>query len=428
MTLKICLVALHAYPAIDPSAPGVFGGTETRAWTIAQGLGKVPGLEVSFVVRNPKLKSTMYVNGVKIIPKHDYMHITRYQVAECVELISRFPYIQLRRWKWQLPWWIFLLIITKPFRQMKVDPLAADEFYRHLEADVLCAFGVHSTAAMIISTAKFSKKNSVLFLGSDSDLDERYGPDSTYITPYREHASVCYHAIINADIIVAQKEEQLKLLKDRFGRDGYLFRNPIDISEWRTLGETNKNKWLEFLQNSTASDCPTSYALWIGRAETFHKRADLLVRVAADCPNVPFLMIMNQRDSVVEREIYRKKPANLYILESAPYNLMPSVFGNAKLFVNTSSAEYEGFPNTFLQAAAMGVPILSLETADYFLKDTGAGYSFQGVLEDLILDVKNFWTGVKTLQNRELIVNILSDSNELEGACLRFVQHLRGKL
>ena len=54
--MKICFVLLHAYPVVEPNAPGLFGGSETRAVTLAQGLAKYTDHEISFVVRNPHLK------------------------------------------------------------------------------------------------------------------------------------------------------------------------------------------------------------------------------------------------------------------------------------------------------------------------------------------------------------------------------------
>jgi len=48
---------------------------------------------------------------------------------------------------------------------------------------------------------------------------------------------------------------------------------------------------------------------------------------------------------------------NVTVFEDIPFNEMEKFFEQAKLIVNTST--YEGFPNTFVQAAMHGTPILS---------------------------------------------------------------------
>ncbi len=87
----------------------------------------------------------------------------------------------------------------------------------------------------------------------------------------------------------------------------------------------------------------------------------MFVELAKRVPNVRFIMVGGnplQRDDFYESvlEEARKIP-NLEFKGFLPFGEVEKLFMRASLFVNTS--EIEGFPNTFLQAWARGVPVLS---------------------------------------------------------------------
>src|SRR5690606_10689364 len=65
---RVCMVALHALPAIDPSVARPVGGTETRAWTFARGLAQRECCDVSFVVRADRPREPFQQESVTIVP------------------------------------------------------------------------------------------------------------------------------------------------------------------------------------------------------------------------------------------------------------------------------------------------------------------------------------------------------------------------
>ena len=71
------------------------------------------------------------------------------------------------------------------------------------------------------------------------------------------------------------------------------------------------------------------------------------------------------------------------LVDSVPFARMPLVFAKAAVYINTSVAAYEGFPNVFLQAAASGVPIASLELDHDFVERGRCGLVAHGDLERL---------------------------------------------
>src|SRR5690606_34915634 len=89
--LRVCFVALHALPAIDPALQQPVGGTETRAWTFARGLVQTGRCGVSFVVRTNRKRAAFVKEGVGIIPRKDRLYALYESVGRCVERSAGFP-------------------------------------------------------------------------------------------------------------------------------------------------------------------------------------------------------------------------------------------------------------------------------------------------------------------------------------------------
>jgi glycosyltransferase involved in cell wall biosynthesis len=95
---------------------------------------------------------------------------------------------------------------------------------------------------------------------------------------------------------------------------------------------------------------------------------------------------------------------NLDLYEDVPWSKIDNYFARARVFVNTST--YEGFPNTFVQAALHGAPVVSWRVDPDQLLSTGqlglcAGESF-----DRLVDL------VQGLCESELGWNTLSEGVE----------------
>ncbi len=378
--MRICFVALNAYPAIDPRIPGGFGGIETRSWLFAKALAKYPNFDVSFVVRHHEPLLQPEYSGVKLVLLKDALYPIRDSLLSRMKTRSRFPYRWLAQPRISDLYYLPRLAIGKLLRK-NTKPCEADPFYTSIHADLFLTFGVQSTSATVIASAQATGRKAVLFLGSDNDLDERYLSPTNFVSIYRDRADVCAWVLQQADRILCQTESQRQILKERFYRDATIVSNPIDVESWDA----------EMLSTVAAEQEHqlARYALWVGRADAVHKRPQLLIELARLCPEVQFLMIMNPRDDVVESEVRLSAPQNVTIIREVPFSQMPGLFKKTTCLVNTSSLE--GFANTFLQAAISRVPIGSLAVAPEFLKVANAGFFADGNLPALAQFVDRCW-------------------------------------
>jgi glycosyltransferase involved in cell wall biosynthesis len=375
------MVALHALPAIDPTVAGPVGGTETRAWTFARGRARRDGCDVSFVVRADRQRPPFQQDGVTVIARRDRLYGLYEAVGKCVEKSARFPGVRLRKWEWPLLWQLPALAACRAFEGKRRDVWRRDAFYTGQPADLFVTFGVQANSARVIASAHAVSRPAVLMIGSDGDLDARYQPGSTYVSPYGDVAGVCYEILQRADAVVVQTHQQQQILRDRFRRESTVIANPIDLVRW----DAQRN--LALPPDVTCGF--DRYALWVGRAESVHKRPELLLEVARLCPQVPFVMILNPRDRAVEQRVVRGRPDNVQVVSHVPVDQMPAVFAKAAVFVSTSALE--GFPNVFLQAAASGVPIASLEVGEDFITAARCGICAHGELSRLAEYVNAAW-------------------------------------
>lgn len=376
--LKLCFVSLHAFPVFRPTAPGIFGGTETRAATIAQGMQKLTNCEVSFLARNARLREPQTVEGIHFIPWRDFWTGVRAHVAEHLDILAPGSMIRVKKWSSHLLWEIPALAVLYPTRKRQRNPQRCQRVFDEIDTDAFLAFGVGSTSAAVIANAKRLGKPCLVFTGADSDVDFSDQADPQARRVYGEADEVCRWVLENADHLIVQNEFQQTCITEQIGRDCTLLRNPIDPASWQQLSACSDQPELPF----------SDYILWIGRVETYHKRAPLAVDIARQFPEERFVLVLNPRDAELERKLTAEMPANVHVIRQLPFSQMPGLFSKAKLYFNTSSRQYEGFPNAFLQATVCGTPISSLEVGTEFLNSSGAGLCADGNLEQQVQDIR----------------------------------------
>lgn len=149
--------------------------------------------------------------------------------------------------------------------------------------------------------------------------------------------------IRNVDAVFAQNPGQQENVLRHYGREAQLVPNCYEAP-------------------AGARANPRGYVLWIATLRA-SKRPELLVELARRLPQHRFLIVGgNDPDahSVAYAEGMRAAAASLPNVEVrafVPFAEADRLFDGARVLVNTS--QYEGFPNTFLQAWSRGVPTVA---------------------------------------------------------------------
>ena len=84
----------------------------------------------------------------------------------------------------------------------------------------------------------------------------------------------CRYTLEHADLVVVQSPYQRDRLQQELGLASSLIRNPIDL-----------------LQRASAATAAQPTVLWVGRADTYSKRADVCLELAQHCPDIRFRMV-----------------------------------------------------------------------------------------------------------------------------------------
>jgi glycosyltransferase involved in cell wall biosynthesis len=146
------------------------------------------------------------------------------------------------------------------------------------------------------------------------------------------------------DAITAQSARQAELVRRHYGREAVIIPNP-------------------YAPPPRLRARRDDLVLWVGVMRQ-QKRPDRFIDLARALPQYRFRMIGGPDGYIANSQAYYEAiraeattVPNLEFLGFLPVADVEPHFDEARVLVNTS--EYEGFPNTFLQAWARGVPTVS---------------------------------------------------------------------
>lgn len=242
-----------------------------------------------------------------------------------------------------------------------------EQWCSSIQPDCCYVMGVSPEALKLARFAKQNGKRFVFRAAHDRDLGDETFSDAGFREWARMPKEDVIELITGADEVIAQTPVQAELLLQRFGRTSHLMFPPIALEK---LQESKK----EF------------DVLWVGRTNSF-KRPEQLLQLAARLPQHTFCMVLNRVSDAEWNAIDRQKTPNITIVESVPADKMETMFRKSRLYISTSL--HEGFPNTFLQSAKNGIPILSMGSdPNAILTQHGAGFLVgddQSALEERML-------------------------------------------
>lgn len=164
------------------------------------------------------------------------------------------------------------------------------------------------------------------------------------------------YGLRRATVIAVQTEYQRQLLKEHYGLESSLVPMALELPVERLDGIRDID------------------VLWISNLRVA-KRPDRLLELARQLPNVRFTMVGGPvfGDSGYYHNIEQQASLlpNLDFLGPVPFEDVNHLILRSKILVNTS--EVEGFPNTFLQAWARRVPVVSYFDPDGIIAQEGLG-------------------------------------------------------
>ncbi len=325
----------------NPKCNATFGGAEVDFYHQAVKLAEDSRYDVSFLVGDFGQDNIEYYENVKVI-KHNYDNIEKN--ADNSSLVKILRYLDLFK---------------------KLLFIDADIFYTKCASELL--------GWMVLINKIIRRKKVIFRLASDVDADPNF-----YRNNGKRFYAIYNFGLLNADLVISQTASQRDELK-KINIDSTIISNgfPIDLSK-KILLENKKD------------------ILWVGRCVPL-KRPELVLELARRLPEERFVLIMPSYE-MEELNIYAQdivngisRLPNVRHIDYVAFKDMSLYYEKAKLFVNTS--EYEGFPNTFIQACMEKTPLLSFKVnPDNFINVNKLGYVCDDSLEAAVNFVLNLDT------------------------------------
>lgn len=314
---SVCLISQNAAGAFRGGHVGHIGGVERQTVLVAQWLADY-GHDVSVITwAEFEDQKDEYRNGIKLI-----------------RLCEESKGIPIIRFFWPR-WWSLVKAL------------------RRANADVYIHNAAEAVTGQIALWTKLQCRTFVCSIASEPACERKL---PTLNTIWER----CFYGIglRNADAIITQTKAQSLKLETEWGLNSKVLPMPCeppqDISRDDHVGRSG-------------------VVLWVGRVVPL-KRLEILLDVALHCPEIGF-------DVVGELDIkssYGKELSdraarleNVSLRGRQPFDAVWKFYMQSSILVCTS--EYEGFPNTFLEAMYFGLPIISTFDPDGLLEKEGLG-------------------------------------------------------
>ena len=324
MTGRICFVGLTNLPVLAPEFEqhGI-GGAELQQTLLAKALAR-RGYQVSMVVGDYGQQDGAVWSGVRT-----------YKASRPQEGVPILRFVH--------PRWTKLIAALRR--------AAADVYY-------VSPAGVH--VGQVALWASRNGRRMVLRIASDADCD----PARLVISFWRDRKLYEY-GLRRADAILAQSVNQQELLRRNYGLDSSVLSSLVDIPD-----------------STLPLDERDISVLWVSNIQQL-KRPEMFLELAQRLPTFSASMAGGAQPKtrhLFERvRIAASRISNVTFHGPLPYRATQRLFDRARVFVNTS--EIEGFPNTFLQAWARGIPVVSFFDPDGVIQREGLGDAVASVEE-----------------------------------------------
>jgi glycosyltransferase involved in cell wall biosynthesis len=294
----LCFVALQAYPVLL-GIPGSHGGAEVQQVLLARALVE-RGHRVSLVSFEHGGPADMTRDGIRVV--------------------------SVLKWSWGFPGTRFFPRVWQLWRAME---RAGGAVYLYQCASPLIG--------IVAAFCRTRRRKFIFQTASVNDVDGGYPRRANPRDRWLYRLGIRW-----ADGIIVQAEEHRRLLAERCGRDSFVIMNGHPLPP------------------RPAGPGPGRFVLWVGmvRAVKGPRRFFELARLL---PDTRFVLVGGndiEPDYMASVEREAATIPNVELRGFQPRSKVLEILGEALCLVNTS--DHEGFPNTFIEAWSVGVPVISL--------------------------------------------------------------------
>lgn len=359
---SICIVSQQAYGAMRGGRSGFIGGIEWQTSLTAKWFAQ-RGYTVSILTWNEGGPAEEMIDSVRVV--------------KLCQRKEGFPVIRFFHPRWS----------SLTAAMARVD---ADIYYQN---------GSECTTGQVAMWCKRRGKPFIFATASDADCNPA-------LPELHKQERVFYrYGLKHADEVIVQTFTQQKMLREHFGRESVVV--PMPCPE-RPAG---------------AERIPATppRVLWLGRL-CRPKRPDRLLDLAELCRGIQFDLV-GPFGAEIDEPAFRKRASelgNVTIHGGVPRERTHDFYRTATLLCSTS--DYEGFPNTFLEAWSHGLPVVSTFDPDGVIERERLGKAvaniaeMQKVLTDLLASPDRLAPFAKNARR------YFSENHEVEVVLPRFEQ------
>jgi glycosyltransferase involved in cell wall biosynthesis len=326
---RICIIGLDDFAMLTgDTSYGYIGGESVQHVLLARAWRDL-GIDVSIIVHDhgqPRITGVDGIRAVACCGRQDGVKLVRYVYPR----------------------------MTSVLRAM-----------REIDADLYYQSPAGGLAGLVAGFAKQHGKRSIVRIASDSDCMRLRLPLGRRIDRW-----LYEYGLRNASLVAAQTERQRELLSRNFGVQSEIMNIVVDPPS-----------------SSNAAASRDVDVLWVGNFRPV-KRPDIVLEMARRRPQYRFALVGGSARSPAGQAYFSRVAqeaaslSNVQMTGTVPYEHVGTWFDRARVHVNTS--DYEGFPNTFLQAWIRRVPVVSFFDPDNLIERRGLGRRCRDV-EDMCL-------------------------------------------
>ena len=220
------------------------------------------------------------------------------------------------------------------------------------DADIYYTSCAGPMAGVMARFCQLHRRRFVFRVASDADC----APATLMLDTARDRLLYRY-GLRRAHVVLAQTARQVALLREHYGVHAHL-----------------AGMFSELPASVPGFDERGADLLWVANLRSM-KRPEWFLDIARQVPRLRCHMAgaAHPDEPALHRRVVDAASLlpNLQFHGQVRFGATPALFANARLFVNTSA--FEGFPNTYLQAWAHGVPVIATFDPDGLIAAHGLG-------------------------------------------------------